>query len=197
MCRFYTDDFFTPMPSREDDAMPMANLIRDLQPDMLSVAFDPEGTGPDTHYKVLQVVAAGLRIALSRGDLINKNPIVWGYRNVWFEFSPSEATLLAPCSLEDIDLTHATFMNCFTTQKHASFPSPLYEGPFSAWAKEIQLRQFRNMRTLLGAKYFEDHADPRVRSGEGFIFIKAMPAQQFLREVEDLRNKFEIVETSK
>jgi len=25
-------------------------------PDIITVAFDPEGTGPDTHYKVLQVV---------------------------------------------------------------------------------------------------------------------------------------------
>ena len=50
---------------------------------MITVAFDPEGTGPDTHYKVLQVVAAGLRIALQRGDLVDPDPIVWGYRNVW------------------------------------------------------------------------------------------------------------------
>jgi glucosamine-6-phosphate deaminase len=43
--KFYTDDFFTPMPSLEDDALPMANLIRARQPDVLTVAFDPEGTG--------------------------------------------------------------------------------------------------------------------------------------------------------
>lgn len=53
--RFYTDDFFTPMPSLEDDAIPMANLIRARVPDLLTVALDPEGTGPDTHYKVLLV----------------------------------------------------------------------------------------------------------------------------------------------
>ena len=28
---------------------------------------------------------------------------------------------------------HDTFMSCFTTQKAASFPSPHYDGPFSAW----------------------------------------------------------------
>ena len=53
--KFYTDDFFTPMPSIADDAMPFANLIKARQPDIITVAFDPEGTGPDTHYKVLQV----------------------------------------------------------------------------------------------------------------------------------------------
>jgi hypothetical protein len=50
--KFYTDDFFTPMPSVEDDALPFANLLRDQQPQIVTVAFDPEGTGPDTHYKV-------------------------------------------------------------------------------------------------------------------------------------------------
>ncbi|CAM6002110.1 unnamed protein product [Sphagnum balticum] len=74
--KFYTDDFFTPLPSLEEDALPVANLIRSLQPSVITVAFDPEGTGPDTHYKVLQVVAAGLRVALARGDLL-KPPVVW------------------------------------------------------------------------------------------------------------------------
>jgi hypothetical protein len=43
------------MPSLEDDAMPMANLLKARQPNVLTVALDPEGTGPDTHYKVLLV----------------------------------------------------------------------------------------------------------------------------------------------
>jgi len=88
-----------------------------LQPDIVSVAFDPEGTGPDTHYKVLQVVAAGLRHSIARGrmhnmtqndglvrlnhflsvgDLGGANPVVWGYRNVWFVFAPSDATIFIP-----------------------------------------------------------------------------------------------------
>jgi glucosamine-6-phosphate deaminase len=114
--KFYTDDFFTPLPSLEEDALPVANLIRSLQPSVITVAFDPEGTGPDTHYKVLQVVAAGLRVALARGDLL-KPPVVWGYRNVWFVFEPADATLLIPVSSKDLDLMHDTFMSCFTTQK--------------------------------------------------------------------------------
>jgi glucosamine-6-phosphate deaminase len=68
--KFYNDDFFTPMPSLEDDAVPMADLYQKHQPGILTVAFDPEGTGPDTHYKVLLVVAAGLRVAISRSKLL-------------------------------------------------------------------------------------------------------------------------------
>ncbi|CAE7449066.1 unnamed protein product, partial [Symbiodinium microadriaticum] len=158
--KFYTDDFFTPMPSLEDDAIPMANLIRARVPDLLTVAFDPEGTGPDTHYKVLLVVAAGLRLVLQRGDIPDYNPLVWGYRNVWFEFTPSDATVLVPVSSDDLALMHDTFMSCFTTQKSASFPSPYYDGPFSAWARSIQKKQKRLLRTLMGEEYFQNHMDP-------------------------------------
>lgn len=189
--KFYTDDFFTPMPSLEDDALPMANLIRDRQPDLITVAFDPEGTGPDTHYKVLQVVAAGLRISIDRGDLVNPDPLIWGYRNVWFVFDPAEATLMVPGSAADLDLMHNTFMSCFTTQKAASFPSPHYDGPFSAWARNIQQEQRRMLGCLLGEEYFATHHDERVQSGAGFVFLKAMTASTFLREVEELKSKFE------
>lgn len=189
--KFYTDDFFTPMPSLEDDAMPFANLLRARQPHIITVAFDPEGTGPDTHYKVLLVVAAGLRIAIERGDLADPDPIVWGYRNVWFEFTPSDATLLVPVTMSDLDLMHDTFMSCFTTQKTAAFPSPFHDGPFSEWSRELQAAQSDLAHTLFGQEFFQSHENERVREAEGFVFIKAMRAQQFLREVEVLQSKFE------
>jgi len=187
--KFYTDDFFTPMPNLEDDAMPFANLLKARQPDYITVAFDPEGTGPDTHYKVLLVVAAGLRLAMK--DLMNSNPIVWGYRNVWFEFTPSDATLLVPVLSSDLDLMHDTFMSCFATQKSASFPSPHHDGPFSDWARELQGNQGKSMKTLLGEDYVKNHLDERVRNCGGFVFIKAMYAQHFLSEVEELKSKLE------
>ena len=158
---------------------------------VVHICTDPEGTGPDTHYKVLQVVAAGLRIACDRDDLDNANPIIWGYRNVWFVFTPTDTTLMIPCTQNDLDLMHETFMSCFTTQKAASFPSPHYDGPFSAWARHIQKSQREMLVTLLGEEYFLHHQDERVRACGGFIFIKAMTATQFLYEVEELKGKFE------
>ena len=41
--KFYNDSFFTPMPSLEDDAQPFADLVEQLQPSIVTVAFDPEG----------------------------------------------------------------------------------------------------------------------------------------------------------
>ena len=191
--KFYTDDFFCPMPSLEDDALPFANLLRARQPELLTVAFDPEGTGPDTHYKVLQVVAARLKLSLGRKDLLNPSVMVWGYRNVWFVFQPSEATLMIPATAEDLDLMHRTFMASFTTQKAASYPSPHYDGPFSLWAKHLQVLQKEALVDLLGQEYFDSHRDPRVRAAGGFIFLRAMTAAQFLIEVEELKSKFQMV----
>ncbi len=127
---------------------------------------------------------------MSHSDL-HTDCIVWGYRNVWFEFTPSDATLMIPASIEDLNLMHETFMNCFTTQKKASFPSPFYDGPFSLWSKQIQIKQKNILQTLLGDEYFLNHENPRVRQSSGFIFIKAMHAREFLNEVEHLKSKFE------
>jgi hypothetical protein len=136
------------------------------------------------------VVAAGLRLVMSHSDL-QTDCIVWGYRNVWFEFTPSDATLMIPVTMEDLDLMHDTFMSCFTTQKKASFPSPYYDGPFSLWSKHIQIKQKNILRTLLGEEYFQTHDNSRVRNSSGFVFIKAMHAKEFLNEVEQLKSTLE------
>ena len=61
------------------------------------VAFDPEASGPDTHYKVLQAINE----AVQRYAEKHKRPDIrlWGYRNVWYRFHPSEATIYVPVSL--------------------------------------------------------------------------------------------------
>jgi hypothetical protein len=185
-------------PTTEDDAMPVARLIRQLQPSMISVAFDPEGTGPDTHYKVLQIVADAVSVCVNGDDenfylkeSVKKRLLVWGYRNVWFTFSPSDATLLLPASSADLDLLHQTFVSCFTTQKEAAYPSPYYDGPFSGWSCTLQRLQMEHMKILLGESFFREHENPRIRNAEGFVFIKAMTVSRFLREVQGLKSTIE------
>ena len=45
--------------------------------------------------------------------------------------------------------------------------------------------------SLLGVDYFQNHLNERIRNCGGFVFIKAMYAEKFLQEVEQLRSKFE------
>jgi hypothetical protein len=99
--------------------------------------------------------------------------------------------LLMPVSESDLDLMHDTFMGCFTTQKDASYPSPLYDGPFSAWSRHLQKVQKKDLAVLLGEKYLQEHPDPRVQAATGFVFIKAMPVDQFLQEVQGLKSNIE------
>ena len=50
---FYaTTEVFAPEPSLRADVKPILDLFRSLQPDVVTVALDPEASGPDTHYKV-------------------------------------------------------------------------------------------------------------------------------------------------
>ncbi len=58
---FYTGEVFTEQPKLDRDVVPMLEKLREFKPTVVSLAFDPEGSGPDTHYKVLQVVAEALR----------------------------------------------------------------------------------------------------------------------------------------
>ncbi|HPT12994.1 MAG TPA: 6-phosphogluconolactonase, partial [Bacteroidales bacterium] len=86
---FYTGDIFTEQPDKNRDVLPILNSLRQIQPDIISLAFDPEGSGPDTHYKVLQAIAEALRQWGEEKDLSKLRVI--GYRNVWFKFHPAEA----------------------------------------------------------------------------------------------------------
>ncbi|HID95366.1 MAG TPA: glucosamine-6-phosphate deaminase, partial [Candidatus Latescibacteria bacterium] len=125
---FYKGDIFTEEPKVERDVLPVLNLIEQIHPTVVSVALDPEGSGPDTHYKVLQVVAEALKIYeqnSGRSDIE-----VWGYRNVWYRFHPSEADIFVPVSLNSLAILESAFMNAFGSQRDASFPSYEYDGPF-------------------------------------------------------------------
>ena len=182
---FYTGDIFSEEPEVDRDVIPIYQLIKRVKPNVLSVAFDPEGSGPDTHYKALQAVAEGLRMyEKESGDTSIR---VWGYRNVWYRFRPSEADLMVPVSLNSLSLLHTAFMNCFGSQSAASFPSYEYDGPFSELAQRIQVGQYDMMKTCLGNDFFQRHTHPRLRSARGMIFLKEMNLQEFYEKVRELK----------
>ncbi|MBI4810095.1 MAG: 6-phosphogluconolactonase, partial [Ignavibacteriales bacterium] len=182
---FYTGDIFAQEPEIGRDVLPIYNLIRKLKPDIVSVAFDPEGSGPDTHYKALQAVASALSMyEKESGDSHIK---VWGYRNVWYRFDPSEANLIIPVSSNSLSLLHTAFMNCFGSQRAASFPSHDHDGPFSELAQKIQVEQYSMIKTSLGNEYFLKNSHPRLRAARGMIFLKEMSLSEFYMKVRELK----------
>ena len=187
---FYTGDIFSPEPREDRDAAPIYKLIKKLKPDVVTVAFDPEGSGPDTHYKALQAVAAALkRLEADQSPLSIR---IWGYRNVWYRFRPEEANLYVPVSLNSLSLLHTAFMNCFGSQRAASFPSHEHDGPFSELAQRIQVEQIGIVRTCLGFDHFHKNRHPRLRAARGMIFLKEMTLPEFYEKVRKLRKLTEM-----
>jgi len=183
---FYTGDIFTDEPTFQRDVTPVLKLLHQTQPDVVSIAFDPEGSGPDTHYKILQTMAEALRSyekETGRSDIE-----IWGYRNVWHRFHPSEVNLFIPVSLNMFALLKDAFLNSFASQKNASFPSYEYDGPFSDFAQRIQVRQYQILKNCLGREFFNEHTSPLIRATRGFVFLKKMPLQEFYEHARELRN---------
>ncbi len=189
---FYTGDVFTPDPEVNRDAMPILDVMRKIKPNVVSVAFDPEGSGPDTHYKALQAVAEALKLyEKESGDSTVK---VWGYRNVWYRYHIAETNLMPPVSLNTLSMLHTAFMICFGSQSAASFPSYEHDGPFSELAQTIQVDQYKMVKTCLGADFFLNNEHPRLRAARGMIYLKEMDLKEFYEKVRALKKLTENVE---
>jgi glucosamine-6-phosphate deaminase len=186
---FYTGEIFTEEPSVERDVAPVLALLEEVRPDVVTVALDPEGSGPDTHYKVLQTVTEALRRyeqATGRSDIK-----VWGYRNVWFRFHPADADIFVPVSLNMFADTASAFMNTFASQRNASFPSHEHDGPFSELAQQIQVEQYQMLKTCLGRQWFQEHPSALIRATRGLVFLKEMSLQQLYEHSRALRHTAE------
>jgi glucosamine-6-phosphate deaminase len=189
---FYSGDIFTAQPDRERDVAPVVREMKRVRPDVVSVALDPEGSGPDTHYKVMQAIHAALNEYQQEEESI---PVrIWGYRNIWYRFHPAEMNMCVPVSLNMLSIMHSAFMNTFVSQRDASFPSYEYDGPFSRLAQKIQVEQYRILKTCLGREWFHDHSNAMIRATRGLVFIKEMDVKEFYRHSRDLRHAAEDTE---
>ncbi|MGH7493914.1 MAG: glucosamine-6-phosphate deaminase [bacterium] len=186
---FYTGDIFTEEPTVARDVLPVQRLLETVNPDVVTVALDPEASGPDTHYKVLQATTEALKRHENKAG--RSDIKVWGYRNVWFRFHPSEANIYVPVSLNMFMVMHAAFMNAFVSQKDASFPSYEHDGPFSELAQKIQVEQYRRIKICLGREWFYEHSSPMIRATRGLVFLKEMSLQEFYQRSRELKQAAE------
>ena len=182
---FYQGDIFTENPEMERDVIPVFKLLKEIKPSIVTVALDPEGSGPDTHYKVLQAVSEALR--LYEKETGNSDIKIWGYRNIWYRFHPAEANIYIPVSLNSMAILEDTFMNSYGSQKAASFPSWEYDGPFCRLAQQIQVDQFEKIRLSIGKDFFLKNTIPRFRAAHGLIFLKELSLKEFYDHSKELR----------
>ncbi|MDP4224048.1 MAG: glucosamine-6-phosphate isomerase [Bacteroidota bacterium] len=186
---FYTGDIFTPQPQKERDVLPVLKMLRRVQPTVISLAFDPEGSGPDTHYKVLQAIAEALRQWKKEKDLSDLRII--GYRNVWYKFHPSEANVFTPVSLNSMAILNWSFKYCYISQVNASFPSHEFDGPFSDLSQKNWVDQFKKIQLILGKDFFYENESPKVRATHGMIYYKEMKTDEFLMHARALEKSME------
>jgi glucosamine-6-phosphate deaminase len=186
---FYKGDIFTGEPTMERDVQPVFETIRRINPDIITVALDPEASGPDTHYKVLQAITEAIKMfekESGRSDLE-----ILGYRNVWYRFHPSEAEIFVPVSLNMFALQDSAFNDSFISQKDASFPSYEYDGPFSGLAQAIQVEQYQMLKTCLGREFFNEHESALLRATRGMVYLKRMELNEFYNRSRELQKSIE------
>lgn len=186
---FYKGEIFTEAPTAERDAKPVFEEIREINPDVITVALDPEASGPDTHYKVLQAITAAIKMyekESGRSDIE-----ILGYRNVWYRFHPSEADIIIPVSLNMFALQDSAFKDSFISQKDASFPSYEHDGPFSELAQSIQVEQYQMLKTCLGREFFNEHHNALLRATRGMVYLKSMGLKEFYSRSRDLQKSIE------
>lgn len=186
---FYNADIFAPEPTHNRDVVPILNLMKKVNPDVVSVALDPEASGPDTHYKVLQAVTSAVQKHAEeekREDLV-----IWGYRNVWYRFEPYEVSTIIPVSLQTISTLNHMFLSAFESQRDAEFPAYEIQGPFCAMSQRVQVEQFAMIETCLGYEWFHKHPSPLVRATRGLVFLREMSLAELLQESRALRQQTE------
>ena len=186
---FYTGDIFIPQPQTKRDVEPILKMLKRIQPTVISLAFDPEGSGPDTHYKVLQALAEALRQWKKEKELTSLRII--GYRNVWYKFHPSEANVFTPVSLNSMAVLNWSFKNCYISQVSASFPSYELDGPFSDLSQQIWVEQFKRVQLILGKDFFYENESPKIRATHGMIYYKEMNLDEFLVHARELEKSME------
>lgn len=186
---FYQGDIFTEQPDDKRDVLPILEEFRKYRPTVISLAMDPEGSGPDTHYKVLKAIASAVKEWQKEEDLSELKII--GYRNVWFRFHPADTEVIVPVSLNALSILDSSFTQCYLSQVDASFPSYQLDGKFSHLTQRVWVEQLKQIQLLLGKNYFYEHEQPLVRATHGLVYFRELTVNQFIEEATALEKSME------
>ena len=177
---FYQGNTFSNQPDFERDVLPILEDFRKYKPTVISLAMDPQGSGPDTHYKVLQAIARAVE-AWNKEEDLSKLRIV-GYRNVWFRYNPWDVEVIVPVSLNALATLNKSFSECYITQVNASFPSYQLDGKFSELTQRVWFEQHKQIELLLGKIFFYQNESPLLRATHGMVYHRDLNVEQFLEE---------------
>ena len=177
---FYTGDIFAPKLTFQRDIQPILDVLVHERPEVVTVSLDPESSGPETHYKMLQAVTAALQV-YSR--CVQNEPRVIGYRNVWYTFSVAETNMVVPVSNAEMTRMTNLFLKCFQSQSAAEFPSYELDGPFCEISKKNWVHQLNVFRECAPIALPSDTC--------GLLFLKEMSITELSEYSQSLKNQLE------
>ncbi len=186
---FYQSSGISSQPDMERDVLPILEEFRKHKPTVISLAMDPQGSGPDTHYKVLQAIARAVEEWNKEEDLSNLRII--GYRNVWFKYNPWDVEIIVPVSLNALATLGSSFAECYVTQVNASFPSYQLDGKFSDLTQRTWFEQHKQIQLLLGKNFFYENELPVLRATHGAVYLHELNVERFLEEAFALEKSAE------
>ena len=88
-------------------------------------------------------------------------------------------------------ILNSTFLNCYSSQKEASFPSYEYDGPFSHLSQKIWVEQHRDLQLMLGRDYWYRNKNPHLRAVHGAVYLKQLDVSSFLNLATRIENSTE------
>lgn len=189
---FYSDDIFPHYPDFESDVKPVLELLERVKPTTISLALDPEGSGPDTHFKTLIALSQAIEEYHKNHPEIDLH--VWGYRNVWSKFHISDVNTMIPISLNSFAVLKNMFTSCYLSQRNADFPSYEHDGLFSELAQKNWVQQHNDVCKLLGEDYFYGSDEMMLRRTYGFIYLKDMSYEEFHNYMIPVKRLLEVKE---
>ncbi len=130
------------------DVQVLLRLLRSIQPDIITLAQDPCGVGPATHFLTSDIMMQALRLYQQEGN--NKPITILGYRNVWGAFTLAQASKIIFLDDQALDKMGKMFAACFASQKNPAVPSYLFEGSFADIVELFLDQQGADVQMLLG-----------------------------------------------
>jgi glucosamine-6-phosphate deaminase len=186
---FYKGDPFINEPVSDRDIAQIVKSLKKTNPTIVTVALTPDSGYTEKADTLLYILAQALQIYRKEN---NRPDIeIWGYRPAWFPFHPSEADIYYPVPLNSYAVSVFTFINSFGSHSASIFPRYEHDGPLVELAQKIQVKQFRQMTTLLGKDYFSEHPSPLLRTTAGMVYLKRMTADEFFNVAGELKKSFE------
>ena len=190
---FYSDDIFPHYPDYESDVKPVCELLERVKPTVISLALDPEGSGPDTHFKTL--IALSEAIDKYHAEHPDVPLHVWGYRNVWSRYNVKDVNTIIPVSLNSFAVLKNMFDTCYLSQRSADFPSYEYDGPFSELAQKVWVEQHSDLCKIVGEDYFYNSDLLMLKRTYGAIYLKDMTYDEFREYMIPVKKLLEVKST--